>query len=193
MVPALHASRSYRVLFPHPVTRYIGASLCFALTKKKRRKLLAHPVTQPWVSDVDQLALSYLESVTVHKASSSAATNAQQKDAGGAAVGGSADGDEGRKKQGGEGGQELGDDDDVGFRVTFVSTPCRCGRAPQSSCWYCWKRSACATNFEETERDARRYTRRRVGWLRGDDGLQKYIYIYMCGLSLVQGSVVIRV
>ncbi|CAM9497427.1 unnamed protein product [Ectocarpus sp. 4 AP-2014] len=81
----------------------------------------------PYISDGDQLALSYLEAVAVHKATSTAAAVA----ASGAAAG-AAECDEGRKSGvseeekeevsesvGGEG-EKLDDDDDVGFRVTFT-------------------------------------------------------------------------
>lgn len=96
-------------------------------------KLLAHPLTQPYISDGDQLALSYLEAVAVHKATSAAAAVAASGAGAGAGV---ADGDKGRKSGaseekeeasksvGGEGGK-LDDDDDVGFRVTFVSEAIR--------------------------------------------------------------------
>ncbi|CAM9521669.1 unnamed protein product [Ectocarpus sp. 12 AP-2014] len=89
--------------------------------------LLAHPLTQPYISDGDQLALSYLEAVAVHKATSTAAAVAAS-----GAASGAADGDKGRKSGaseeekeevsesvGGEG-EKLDDDDDVGFRVTFT-------------------------------------------------------------------------
>ncbi|CAM9413122.1 unnamed protein product [Ectocarpus sp. 13 AM-2016] len=99
----------------------------FLLSPRPTPKLLAHPLTQPYISDGDQLALSYLEAVAVHKATSTAAAVA----ASGAAAG-AADGDKGRtsgaseeekeevsESVGGEG-EKLDDDDDVGFRVTFT-------------------------------------------------------------------------
>lgn len=108
-------------------------------------KLLAHPLTQPYISDGDQLALSYLESVSVSKAKSSvaaageaasaapvaaAATDGDDDDSKARQEGAApetdaakkiiATGDRGRQ-QVGAGADELDDDDDVGFRVTFVS------------------------------------------------------------------------
>eukprot|EP00752_Nemacystus_decipiens_P002528 g2372.t1 len=93
--------------------------------------LLAHPMTQPYISDGDQLALSYLESVSVHKALSTAAgggavtASAESKEKSGAAE------KHPPSKRAGENGElekpartgrpeELDDDDDVGFRVTFA-------------------------------------------------------------------------
>eukprot|EP00903_Cladosiphon_okamuranus_P015140 g13999.t1 len=83
--------------------------------------LLAHPITQPYISDGDQLALLYLESISVHKAAAAAAaaesaTAESEKQAGGA------DKPSSSKHAGENGGREepLDDDDDVGFRVTFA-------------------------------------------------------------------------
>lgn len=87
-------------------------------------QLLAHPATQPWVSDVDQLALSYLESVGVHKALSKGSATGKQQEAqqatGEDVEGGSQNGDKERRSDTAST-EELDDDDDVGFRVTFVS------------------------------------------------------------------------
>lgn len=85
---------------------------------------MAHPITQPYISDGDQLALSYLESVSVHKAAAVvAAAAASEKQAGAAektspskSAGENGGRDEPRAET-----EELDDDDDVGFRVTFVS------------------------------------------------------------------------
>ncbi|CAM9208921.1 unnamed protein product, partial [Laminaria digitata] len=79
-------------------------------------------LTQPYISDGDQLALSYLESIAVYKASSSVGSDGKPRqegagddDAEKASPGGKAGGEaEGEK------GAELDDDDDVGFRVTFT-------------------------------------------------------------------------
>lgn len=95
-------------------------------------QLLAHPVTQPWISDGDQLSLSYLESIAVHKAFSgavkgSAISSYSKEGLPGDEVRGNresgAPGESKSTEKGGGGGvEELDDDDDVGFRVTFVST-----------------------------------------------------------------------
>ncbi|CAM9510247.1 unnamed protein product [Ectocarpus sp. 8 AP-2014] len=81
----------------------------------------------PYISDGDQLALSYLEAVAVHKATPAAAAVAAS-----GSTAGAADGDKGRKSGASEeekeevsesvggGGEKLDDDDDVGFRVTFT-------------------------------------------------------------------------
>lgn len=91
--------------------------------------LLAHPLTQPWVSDGDQLALSYLEAVAVSKASAgkalvssaTALVSPAQR-----APESEGDGEEGvqdrknGKNSREECAEELDDDDDVGFRISFV-------------------------------------------------------------------------
>lgn len=103
-------------------------------------KLLAHPVTHAFVADGDQLALSYLESIAVHKASSSSASasvaGASHKSSNGkghqpkveteTVPAKNLDGGDGGLEGSGGGswrGGELDDDDDVGFRVTCVSHP----------------------------------------------------------------------
>ena len=103
-------------------------------------KLLAHPMTQPYISDGDQLALSYLESVSVHKAlpaTAAAAAAAATATAAGAGEQKAEGAAEKPSKSAGENGvrekpkpaaarvEELDDDDDVGFRVTFVSITSR--------------------------------------------------------------------
>lgn len=128
-------------------------------------KLLAHPLTQPYISDGDQLALSYLESVTVSKAKSTAAAAAAAT----AAIDGDDDDSKARQEGtapetdvpkkmvagereahlGGAGANELDDDDDVGFRVTFVSV--NRGFTARDWEWYATRRMVQRPLFTDLE------------------------------------------
>lgn len=83
-------------------------------------QLLGHPVTHRWISNVDQSALTFLESVTVSKALSRAGATT--------ACAAQADGGVERVpmewvKHGVNGSsyEDLDEDDVLGYRITFVS------------------------------------------------------------------------
>lgn len=103
---------SWLSLYPTP---HAPAAYSLRLSALLDEQLLAHPITQTWISDGDQLALSYLEAVSVSRIGGKGGEGTGDRE------GGTPRGGTGSEKCEEGVAEDQDDDDDMGFRVSFVS------------------------------------------------------------------------